>query len=234
MSTQEKKPMDLPKSKIALRAVIGIALLLIFFFGPAGTFRWPQAWVFLVSYLSAVALFFFWTKRRDPGLLKERMGPTKKAKAWDQKILWAYTLFLAAMPVVAGLDAVRFRWTRWPLGLNLLGFAGLGPAMLLVFGATKANPYASSVMRIQRDRGQRVCASGPYAYVRHPMYIGIILIMLCLPLALGSRYAFIPAGVIIGLFILRTELEDKTLQEELPGYREYAQTVHFRLIPGIW
>jgi protein-S-isoprenylcysteine O-methyltransferase Ste14 len=184
--------------------------------------------------LSAVAWFFIWTKRRDPSLLKERISPQKNVKAWDKRILRIYSLFLAALPIVAGLDAVRFRWSRLPLGLNVLGFAGLVLTMLLAFWATRENTFASSVVRIQTDRGHRVCSTGPYAHVRHPMYIAVILMAVSLPPALGSRYAFIPAVIIVGLFILRTALEDKTLQEELPGYKDYAQKVRFRLIPGVW
>jgi protein-S-isoprenylcysteine O-methyltransferase Ste14 len=225
---------SLAGKKIALRVTIGVVLLLAVFFVPAGTLRWPQAWVFLTLYLSAVAWFFIWTKRRDPSLLKERISPQKNVKAWDKRILRIYSLFLAALPIVAGLDAVRFRWSRLPLGLNVLGFAGLVLTMLLAFWATRENTFASSVVRIQTDRGHRVCSTGPYAYVRHPMYIAVILMVVSLPPALGSRYAFIPAGIIVGLFVLRTALEDKTLKEELPGYKDYTQKVRFRLIPGVW
>jgi protein-S-isoprenylcysteine O-methyltransferase Ste14 len=232
--TPSDSRVDRSGKKLVFRVLIGIALLLAAFFIPAGTLRWPQAWVFLAFYLSAVAGFFVWTKKRDPGLLKERISPQKNVKAWDKKILRIYSLFLAALPIVAGLDAVRFCLSHLPLGLNVLGFAGLVLAMLLAFWATRENTFASSVVRIQTDRGQRVCSTGPYAHVRHPMYIAVILMAVSLPPALGSRYAFIPAAIIVGLFVLRTALEDKTLQEELPGYKEYAQKVRFRLIPGVW
>lgn len=234
MNTEGKNQPLLPRKALALRTVAGIGLFFVIFFVPAGSFRWPQAWVFLALYLSAVAGFFVWTKKKDPGLLKERISPQKNVKAWDRKILRVYSLFLAVLPIVAGLDAVRFRWSHLPFGLNLLGFAGLVLTMLLAFWATRENTFASSVVRIQTDRGHRVCSTGPYAYVRHPMYIAVILMAVSLPPALGSRYAFIPAVVIVGLFILRTALEDKTLQEELPGYKDYAQKVRFRLIPGVW
>lgn len=220
--------------RFILRAIFGIALLLALFFVPAGTFRWPQAWIFLVLYLSAVAGFFVYTKRKDPGLLKERISPRKSVKPWDRRLVRVYSLFLAAMIVLAGLDAVRFRWSRLPIGWNVPGFGGLILAMLLGFWATRENTFASSVVRIQTDRGHYVCSTGPYAYVRHPMYVGVILSVISLPLALGSLFAFVPAGIIVGLFILRTSLEDKTLKDELPGYKEYAQKVRFRLIPGLW
>ena len=147
--------------RIVLRVTIGVALLLAVLFVPAGTLRWPQAWVFLALYLSAVAGFFMWTKRKDPDLLKERMSPQKNVKAWDKKILRIYSLSLAALPIVAGLDAVRFRWSHLPIGLNVLGFAGLVLTMFLAFWATRENTFASSVVRIQTDRGHRVCPPAP-------------------------------------------------------------------------
>lgn len=98
----------------------------------------------------------------------------------------------------------------------------------------RENSYLSDAVRIQEDRGHKVCTTGPYKYVRHPMYIGIIIAMFSFPFALGSYYAVIPAVVIVFLFILRTALEDKTLKEELPGYKEYSRTVRFRLFPGVW
>jgi protein-S-isoprenylcysteine O-methyltransferase Ste14 len=220
--------------KIILRATFGIALLLAVFFVPAGTLRWPQAWVFLALYLSAVAGFFSWAKKKDPALLKERASPQKDVKPWDRTLIRAYSVFLVAMPIMAGLDAVRFRWSRVPFGLILFGFAGLILAMLLVFWVMRENTFASSVVRIQTERGHRVCSTGPYQYVRHPMYVAVILSVVCLPVAMGSLFALVPALVIVGLFILRTSLEDKTLQAELLGYKEYARKVRFRLIPGVW
>lgn len=220
--------------KIGLRVTIGVAVVLAIFFVPAGTLRWPQAWVFLSLYLSAVAGFFFWAKKKDPALLKERASPQKYAKRWDRTLLRIYSVFLVAMLIVAGLDAIRFRWSYLPFGFNVLGFAGLVLAMLLVFWVMRENTFASSVVRIQTDRGHRVCSTGPYRHVRHPMYVAVILSVVCLPVALGSLFALIPAVVVVGLFVLRTALEDKTLQEELSGYKEYAQKVRFRLIPGVW
>ena len=222
------------KKRLVFRVFISLALILVMFFIPAGTLRWPQAWVFLALYLSAVAGFYLSTKKRDPGLLKERMSPQKNVKAWDRRIVRIYSLLLAAMTVLVGLDAVRFRWSHLAPGWNVLGFGGLALAMLLAFWATRENTFASQVVRIQDDRGHRVCSTGPYAHVRHPMYDGVILSIISFPLALGSLFALIPAGFIVGLFILRTSLEDKTLQEELPGYKEYAQKVRYRLIPGVW
>jgi protein-S-isoprenylcysteine O-methyltransferase Ste14 len=217
-----------------MRVVTGILLMLALFFIPAGTFHWPEAWLFILFYLAAVGGVFIWLKKKSPSLLKERLARKKEAKRWDRTLMMVYSFLLIAFLIVPGLDAVRFRWTSVPLVLKGLGFAGLIPGLVFAFWAMRENAFASDVVRIQEDRGHTVCTAGPYRYIRHPMYVGVILVMLFFPLSLGSLYAYIPASVIIILFILRTSLEDKALQQELPGYKEYSRKVRFRLLPGIW
>jgi len=225
---------DASKAKIIIKTVVTILFLLALIFVPAGTLNWPEAWLVLLLYFAGVTGALIWMKKKAPGLLKERMSPKKDAKSWDKRIITVYTLLLVALLIVPGLDAVRFGWSEVPLIVKVLGFVGYLPAGRFASWAMKENAYLSNVVRIQKDRGHTVCTTGPYRYVRHPMYAGVMLIMLCLPLSLGSFYAFIPAFMIVVLFILRTSLEDKTLQEELPGYKEYAQKVRYRLLPGVW
>ncbi len=225
---------DASKAKIIIKTVVTILFLLALIFVPAGTLNWPEAWLVLLLYFAGVTRALIWMKKKAPGLLKERMSPKKDAKSWDKRIITVYTLLLVALLIVPGLDAVRFGWSEVPLIVKVLGFVGYLPAGGFAFWAMKENAYLSDVVRIQKDRGHTVCTTGPYRYVRHPMYAGVILIMLCLPLSLGSFYAFIPAFMIVVLFMLRTSLEDKTLQEELPGYKQYAQKVRYRLLPGVW
>jgi len=222
------------KTTIIIRSVLAVLLLFFLIFVPAGTLNWPEAWTFLVLYFSSVIGLLVWMKKKAPGLLKERMAKKKDAKTWDKIIISLYSLFLVVLLVVPGLDAVRFRWSRIPLFLKMLAFIGYVPAVGFAFWAVKENAYLSDVVRIQKDRGHTVCTTGPYRYVRHPMYAGIILVMICLPLSLGSLYSYIPSFMIVVLFVIRTALEDKTLKEELPGYREYTKKVRFRLLPGIW
>jgi len=229
------KQSDTPsKTIIIVRTVTTILFILALLFVPAGTLNWLEAWIFLFLYFSFVTGALIWMKKNSPGLLKERMSRKKKAKAWDKKFMIAYSFFLIFLLITPGLDSVRFRWSNVPLIIKVLGFIGYLPATALAFWAMKENAYASDVVRIQEERGHTVCTSGPYKYVRHPMYSGVILIMLCFPLSLGSLYTFIPASIIILLFMLRTSLEDKALQAELHGYKEYAKKVRFRLIPGVW
>jgi protein-S-isoprenylcysteine O-methyltransferase Ste14 len=173
-------------------------------------------------------------KKKAPDLLKERMRRKKDVKSWDKIIMAFYSFFLILILILPGLDAVRFQWSNVPLYAKILAFIGYVPGSALAFWAMRENAFLSDVVRIQEDRGHTVCTTGPYKYVRHPMYVGVILIMLCFPISLGSFYTLIPAVIIMILFSVRTALEDKTLREELPGYKEYAQNVRYRLIPGIW
>ncbi len=217
-----------------IKGVVTVLFMLALLFVPAGTLRWPEAWLLLIFYLATVTGVMIWMKTNAPGLLKERMSRNKEVKSWDKIIMIAYSFLLIILLAVPGLDAVRFGWSEVPLIVKALGFIGYIPASGFAFWAMRENAYASDVVRIQEDRGHTVCTTGPYRYVRHPMYSGVILFVLCFPLSLGSFYSFIPAILIIILFIIRTSLEDKTLLEELPGYKEYAQKVRYRLLPGVW
>ena len=219
-----------------IRVIVGIPLMLALFFAPAGTFDWPEAWILIIFYLLTTGGMLLWLKKNDPALLKERAEASKKkdVKAWDKWIILIYTLLVMLMVVLSGLDAVRFRWSQVPVVFKAIGFIGFIPAMLIGFRTMAHNSFLSERVRIQEERGHRVCTTGPYRFVRHPMYAGIILMFLCFPLALGSLFSFIPAALIALLFFLRTYLEDKTLQEELAGYKEYTEQVRYRLIPKIW
>ena len=222
------------KIKNVIRGIALLGTLLVLFFGSAGTFDWPEAWLFLIFYATSVTGMVVWLKKNAPELLEERMSKRKDAKTWDKIILTVYSFIVMAMVVVAGLDAVRYQWTHVPLWTKILGFSAFIPAYALVFWTVTQNPYLSEVVRIQKDRGHKVCTTGPYKYVRHPMYVGVILFVLCFPIALGSFYALILSAIIVSLFTIRTSLEDKTLHNELPGYKEYAEQVRYKLIPGIW
>jgi len=217
-----------------VRLIFSIVLFLALFFLPAGTLKWPEAWILIIFYMGSVFGIVFWLKRNDPELLKERSQRKKNNKTWDRILILVYIFFLMTMLCVTGLDAVRFRWSNVPLFLKIFGFLGFIPGFVLGFWAMRENTFLSGTVRIQEERGHSVCSTGPYRYVRHPMYIGIIIAMLCFPFALGSYYALIPAVIIVVLFVIRTVLEDRTLQEELSGYKEYTETVHFRLIPRVW
>ncbi len=221
---------------LARAAQIGMMFVLIagLLFGAAGTLDWAWAWLYLGIYLASVAINA-WFLRRSPELVAERGRPAEPMHAWDRWLggLWAAAEFLA-IPLVAGLD-MRFGWTGaidavWHL-LGAIAFAaGLG-----LFGwAMVTNAYFSTAARIQRDRGQTVCRSGPYRFVRHPGYTGSILQSLGSPLVLGSAWALVPAVIAAAAVAARTWFEDRMLRAELPGYDAYAGEVSRRLMPLVW
>jgi protein-S-isoprenylcysteine O-methyltransferase Ste14 len=222
----------LVKRIVAVFALIFILDVVLFL--SAGRLDWPAAWVFSSLYCIYLLIAMVWGTLKDPDLLKERSKRADNVKSWDKVIMGIYTLLLVAMLILAGLDAGRFGWSAMPLAAQVIGLLGLVPAGAMNFWAATANTYLSRMVRIQEDRGHQVISSGPYRYVRHPMYVSVILLMVCIPLLLGSWWALIPGGLIVILFVIRTALEDRTLQAELPGYAEYAQRVHYRLLPGVW
>jgi len=214
---------------------VGLSLILIgLLFIPAGRLDWWDAWLFVLVYLVFIVIFLLRGMRKDPDQIIERSQTGKNVKSWDKIILGIYTFLLLVMLIVAGLDAGRFGWALVSPALKIFGWLGLILAGGLIWWTASVNTFLSRQVRIQEERGHYVVTSGPYRYVRHPMYDGVILFVICIPLILGSAWALVPAGLIAVLFVIRTALEDKTLREELSGYREYTERVRYRLLPGIW
>ena len=198
---------------------------------------WWQAWVFSLLIFTAGIGGRILAERRHPGLTAERQNveTIQNAKAWD-KVLAPLMAISISFPlvIVAGLDH-RYGWSpAFPLWLNIIGFILIAVGYAFGVWAFIENRFFSSVVRIQTERGHVVCDTGPYRIVRHPGYAGNVLPLLGIVLALGSVWTVIPAIVALAIAILRTALEDRTLQEELPGYREYAHRVRYRLFPGIY
>jgi protein-S-isoprenylcysteine O-methyltransferase Ste14 len=216
-----------------LRIVVFLIYIALVFF-TAGSLRWLNLWIFLGFYAVATTGFMLWLRKRHPGLLKERMSNKPDAKRWDKVVVQSFTTCIVAVFIVAALDAGRFHWSRVPPAVQWTAFAALALAWAIVVWAARENAFLSSYVRIQTDRGHRVCTTGPYRFIRHPMYLADIFICLGIPLFLGSLWALIPAALAVALFVLRTALEDRTLRNELPGYAEYAAAVRRRLIPGFW
>lgn len=200
----------------------------------AGRLDWWQAWAFLSVYFLLAAAGAIWMARTNPGLARERNRPGRNVKKWDNLMVGLNLLLTLGLFVVIGLDAGRYRWSVLPFGLRMLGLLGFIPAFGLPLWASIVNNYLSSRVRIQEERGHEVIADGPYRFIRHPMYIGMIFYNLSVPLLLGSWCGLVVGVAMMATVILRTVLEDRTLQRELPGYREYSQRVRYRLFPGIW
>jgi protein-S-isoprenylcysteine O-methyltransferase Ste14 len=202
-----------------------------------GDFGWWQAWVYSLQIVAAGIGGRIWAERRHPGLLAERQNieNIQSAKAWDKVLAPLMALSLSfPLVIVAGLDH-RHGWSPvFPLWLIVLGFILITLGYAFAAWALVENRFFSTTVRIQTDRGHVVCDSGPYRVVRHPGYAGNIPPLLGIVLALGSVWTLIPAAVALIIAVIRTALEDQTLQDELPGYRDYAQRVRYRLIPGIF
>jgi len=237
MATRSKRQPDHLRQGIRRRIVqvtLTTALQAAVLFAAAGRLDWTWAWVFLGLYLAGIAFSAVFMFQGNPEKIAER-GRSAGIKSWDRVIggLWAILYFIILL-LVAGLD-VRFGWSGpLPLFVHLAG----GLVFVLGFGlfiwAMLANTFFAAVARIQSERGQRVCDSGPYRWVRHPGYSGAILQSLGLPLLLGSLWALIPGAAAALLMITRTVLEDRMLQSELHGYTQYAGQVRYRLLPGLW
>lgn len=219
------------------RLVVIHLLVPLILFACAGDIRWWQAWVFSVMIVAAGIGSRIWAERRHPGLLveRDRSESAEGVKSWDKTLAPLMAVSLSfPLAIVAGLDH-RFGWSPiFPIWLNLLGFVLIATGYTIGAWALAENRFFSGVVRIQTDRGHTVCDSGPYRIVRHPGYAGNLLSLPGIALALSSVWTFIPALVALVIAVTRTSLEDRTLQEELPGYRDYARRVRYRLFPGIY
>lgn len=197
---------------------------------------WWEAWVYAFLTIFGFAVSRLLAGRRHPDLISERARfmHHEDTLPWDRVLAPLLGLGGGLMPLIAGLDA-RFGWSpAFGLPVKLASLTVTLAGYVLASWALIENRYFSGVVRIQRDRGHRVVSSGPYRYIRHPGYAGALLTYLVTPLFLDALTAFAPAAVLVVLLVVRTYLEDRTLQEQLDGYREYTKRVPHRLLPRIW
>jgi protein-S-isoprenylcysteine O-methyltransferase Ste14 len=219
--------------RIGTLAISFVVIAAILFLS-AGRLNWTWAWLYLAICIVSVLINGVFMLRTSLEMVAER-GELPMTRKWDQIIsgLNAAAMYLV-LPLVAGLD-VRFGWTRDPgVAWHVAGAVVFALGLELTSWAMFANVFFSTAVRIQLDRGHTVCSSGPYRFVRHPGYVGFILQAIGVPILLGSWWALIPGLAAAVLIIVRTVFEDRTLQAELPGYPDYVQKVHYRLLPGIW
>lgn len=225
-----KKPVAL----YFLDQILGITGMSVALFWSAGRIDWWPAWAAIAVWLSWYAVMDSLIFRFNPDLMAERLSPPKGAKAWDRAIMSTVRLTQLARYILAGLDQ-RHGWTGdFPLAAQITGLAMCVLSYALFEWAMTSNAFFSQIVRIQSDRGHAVATGGPYRYVRHPGYAGLIVFELAISTLLASWWAILAGGLCALLFILRTALEDDTLQAELPGYGDYARQVRYRLLPGIW
>jgi protein-S-isoprenylcysteine O-methyltransferase Ste14 len=217
-----------------LDQILGIVAMAVALFWSAGRIDWWPAWaaiaVWLVFYTAMDITIF----RLSPDLIAERLSPPKGAKTWDRAILSILRLTQLARYILAGLDQ-RYGWTGgFPFAAQIAGLTLCSLCYALLLWAMASNNFFSQIVRIQSDRGHAIVSGGPYRYVRHPAYVGMILFEIAMSTLLASWWALIAGGLCSILIILRTSLEDRTLQVELAGYADYARQVRYRLLPGIW
>ena len=220
-----------------IRLVVVYLLIPVILLLCGGDLGWWQAWLYSLLFIAAGIGGRMWAEQRHSGLMDERQNieNIRNAKAWD-KVLAPLMAVSVGFPmvIVAGLDH-PYNWSpEFPLWLIIIGFILISLGYAFAVWALIENRFFSSVVRIQVDRGHVVCDSGPYQIVRHPGYAGNMLALPGMVLALSSMWTLIPAAVALIIGVIRTVLEDQTLQDELPGYHDYARRVHYRLIPRIY
>lgn len=211
-------------------AIFGLALFI-----PAGTLAWPAGWIFLGLFLGFAFALFAWLYRHNPGLFQERlrMG-TSDQQNWDKVLFPLLQVCLLVWLMFMALDAVRFHWSSLPRWLQGLGGLILLGSFWLFFLTFRENSYLSPVVRIQDDRGQTVISTGPYHFVRHPMYSAILVFIIGTSLLPGSGYGLLVGSLGIAVLARRAVLEERVLTKELPGYRAYQARVKYRFLPYIW
>ena len=233
--------MDAPREPKAMsrgQAVgyaIGLPLaLLALIFLPAGSLGWRPGWVFAIVLVLAFGTSALVLARVNPIIYRARSRFQPGTKGWDKALLAFMLPAMVAILPVAALDAGRFHWSHVPAGLVILGYAAALLGIAATGWAQAVNPYFEPGVRIQSERHQHVIDTGPYRFVRHPGYVAALFLMFGMALALGSYWALVPAALAAALLIVRTSWEDRLLQAELAGYRDYANRVRWRLVPGLW
>jgi protein-S-isoprenylcysteine O-methyltransferase Ste14 len=221
--------------KLLLQNLIWIVAMGALLFVPAGTLRWPAAWVFLGTIAILGVSCGLWLARTDPALLAERMRPMMQSDQplADKKFMLAFGFVALSWFLVIGFDQ-RMHASQVSTALQALGLAMLLCSVGFIMWVMRENSFAAPVVKLQTERGHRVVSTGPYAWVRHPMYSGSVLFFIGMPLLLGSWWGVAMLPLFIALFAIRACIEERALIAGLPGYADYATRVRYRLLPGLW
>lgn len=231
--------MDNQPKALSLRTVVLALFFVVIPFLPLLISRqwdWWEAWVYAIISILGIVISRVLAVRRHPDLLAERARylQHEDAKSWDKLLSPLVAFGGGLIPLVAGLDALFDGSPTFSLPIKILALFIILAGYALGSYALIENRFFSGMVRIQTDRDHQIVSSGPYRWMRHPGYAGALLTYLATPIFLDSRWAFLPAIFITIVLIIRTSLEDKTLQDELEGYRDYAMQVRYRLLPGVW
>jgi protein-S-isoprenylcysteine O-methyltransferase Ste14 len=227
------------------KALLGKALLEVFgefavfaalLFVCAGTLLWPAGWAFMALFFGFALAIVLWLARKEPELLAERMSSPMQSgqPLWDKVFVVAVMVLFVAWLILMPLDAVRFGYSEVPGWLQIFGALGVVLSFYIMFLTFRENAYLAMVVKVQQDRGQSVVSTGPYRYVRHPMYASTLLFFPGSALLLGSWWGLMFCTVLLGLLVWRIPLEEGMLENGLDGYDEYERNVRYRLIPHVW
>ena len=222
--------------KALLEVLAEFAVFAALLFVSAGTLLWPAGWAFLALFFGFALAIVLWLARKEPELLAERMSSPMQSgqPLWDKVFVVAVMVLFVAWLILMPLDAVRFGWSEVPGWLQILGALGVVLSFYIMFLTFRENAYLALVAKVQEERGQSVVSTGPYRYVRHPMYASTFLFFPGSALLLGSWWGLMFCTVLLGLLVWRIPLEERMLENGLDGYDEYARKVRYRLIPRVW
>jgi protein-S-isoprenylcysteine O-methyltransferase Ste14 len=222
-------------AKWLLQSVLWIVAIGALLFLPAGTWRWPAAWVLLATMALIAITTGLWLAKTNPGLLAERMRLTAKDEqpASDKRLMLAFGPVILAWFVAIGIDQ-RLHGSDFPPTVQALGLVLLLLSTGFIVWVMHENSFAAPLVKVQTERGHHVVSTGPYAWVRHPMYSGAIMFVAGMPLLLGSGWGLVLSPLFAALFVVRIGIEERTLTAGLPGYGDYTSQVRYRLLPGVW
>jgi protein-S-isoprenylcysteine O-methyltransferase Ste14 len=222
-------------TRLVVQNVLYVAGMTTLVLLPAGTLRWPAAWHFAIAMIALGIASGLWLAKVNPELLAERMRPMMQhgQSSADKKFMLMFgaaaLVWLLAMGFEARGHVPRPTFTAQAFGLALIALS-----TVFILWVMRVNSFAAPVVKVQSERGHHVIDTGPYAWVRHPMYSGTFLFFCGMPIMLGSRWGLVLAPVFVMLFAGRTYIEERALTAGLPGYQDYVGRVRYRLIPGVW
>lgn len=216
-----------------IRSAVSLPIFGMLVFGPAGTFAFWQGWLFVFVFVAATSVISIYFLKHDPKLIERRMqvGPMAEQEPAQKIIITITLLGFFLLIVLPGLD-YRWHWSAVPPGLVVAGNVGVALSFVVFFIVLKQNSYAASTIRVEAD--QPVVSTGAYAVVRHPLYSGALLLLLCTPLALGSYWTLLLLIPMAAVLTWRLLDEERFLKQNLRGYADYCRNTRYRLIPGIW
>jgi len=223
-------------TQLVVKTLVTMVVFALVLFLPAGTLAWPAGWTFFLLMFGFSIAISLWLLRFNPDLLAERLTGIGRPdqKAWDKVFIAILFVAFFIWMIVMALDAERFRWSEVPPWLKVVGALLLLGSFYIFYLTFRENSYLSPAVRVQTERAQTVVSTGPYRYVRHPMYAGFIFFALGTALLLGSWYGLLGGLVLIGMVAWRAVHEERVLRDELEGYSSYMRQVRYRLIPYLW